>query len=66
MTGVDVNQRIDIINQGKVHIVEPDLAALVRDVGCWGQLSAQTEPCAADAYIVAVPTPPLKMIMRLI
>ena len=58
VTGVDVNQHaVDIINQGKVHIVEPDLAALVRDVVAQGQLSAQTEPCAADAYIVAVPTP---------
>jgi UDP-N-acetyl-D-mannosaminuronic acid dehydrogenase len=33
VTGVDVNQHaVDMINQGKVHIVEPDLDALVRDV----------------------------------
>ena len=58
VTGVDVNPRaVDLINQGKVHIVEPDLDALVRDVVAQQKLSAQLQPCEADAYIVAVPTP---------
>ena len=58
VTGVDVNQHaVDLINQGKVHIVEPDLDALVRDVVAQGKLSAQIIPIEADAYIVAVPTP---------
>lgn len=58
VTGVDVNLRaVDLINQGKVHIVEPDLDALVRDVVAQRKLSAQLSPVAADAYIVAVPTP---------
>ncbi|WP_155118320.1 UDP-N-acetyl-D-mannosamine dehydrogenase [Acinetobacter lwoffii] len=58
VTGVDVNQyAVDLINQGKVHIVEPDLDALVRDVVAQQKLSAQLTPTAADAYIVAVPTP---------
>ena len=58
VTGVDVNQHaVDMINQGKVHIVEPDLDALVKVVVAKGMLSAQTAPVAADAYIVAVPTP---------
>lgn len=58
VTGVDINQHaIDMINQGKVHIVEPDLDALVRDVVAQGKLSAQLTPIVADAYIVAVPTP---------
>ena len=58
VTGVDVNQHaVDLINQGKVHIVEPDLDALVRDVVAQQKLSAQLSPVAADAYIVAVPTP---------
>ncbi|WP_374855226.1 UDP-N-acetyl-D-mannosamine dehydrogenase [Acinetobacter indicus] len=58
VTGVDVNQHaVDLINQGKVHIVEPDLDALVRDVVAQQKLSAQLQPCEADAYIVAVPTP---------
>ncbi|WP_413501258.1 UDP-N-acetyl-D-mannosamine dehydrogenase [Psychrobacter maritimus] len=58
VTGVDVNEyAVDMINQGKVHIVEPDLDALVRDVVSQGKLSARITPVAADAYIVAVPTP---------
>lgn len=58
VTGVDVNQHaVDMINQGKVHIVEPDLDALVRDVVAQSKLTAQTVPTEADAYIVAVPTP---------
>jgi UDP-N-acetyl-D-mannosaminuronic acid dehydrogenase len=58
VTGVDVNQHaVDMINQGKVHIVEPDLDALVRDVVAQQKLSAQLQPCEADVYIVAVPTP---------
>ena len=58
VTGVDVNQHaVDMINQGKVHIVEPDLDALVRDVVAQGKLSAQIVPIEADVYIVAVPTP---------
>lgn len=58
VTGVDVNQHaVDMINQGKVHIVEPDLDALVKVVVTKGMLSAQIVPVEADAYIVAVPTP---------
>lgn len=58
VTGVDVNQHaVDMINQGKVHIVEPDLDALVKVVVAKGMLSARTKPVEADAYIVAVPTP---------
>ncbi|GIT84804.1 UDP-N-acetyl-D-mannosamine dehydrogenase [Acinetobacter seohaensis] len=58
VTGVDVNlHAVDLINQGKVHIVEPDLDALVRDVVAQQKLSTQLSPVAADAYIVAVPTP---------
>lgn len=58
VTGVDVNQHaVDMINQGKVHIVEPDLDALVKVVVTKGMLTAQTVPAEADVYIVAVPTP---------
>lgn len=56
--GVDVNHRVvETINQGEIHIVEPDLAALVRDVVRSGQLRAATQPEHADAYVIAVPTP---------
>lgn len=58
VTGVDVNQHaVDMINQGKIHIIEPDLDVMVKDVVDKGLFSARTEPIQADAYIVAVPTP---------
>ncbi|MDR2342172.1 MAG: UDP-N-acetyl-D-mannosamine dehydrogenase [Campylobacteraceae bacterium] len=56
--GVDVNHHVvDIINQGKIHIVEPELDKLVSSVVASGYLEAFTKPKAADAFIVAVPTP---------
>lgn len=56
--GVDVNQHaVDTINQGKIHIVEPDLDTKVHEAVEAGYLSAATQPEEADAFIVAVPTP---------
>lgn len=56
--GVDVNQHaVDTINQGNIHIVEPDLDIVVRSTVMTGKLRATTKPEAADAFIVAVPTP---------
>jgi len=56
--GVDVNQHaVDIINQGKIHIVEPELDMLVQAVVSGGYLRATTKPEAADAFLIAVPTP---------
>lgn len=58
VTGVDVNPHaVNMINQGKVHIIEPDLEALVHDVVEKGNLTATETPVAADAFVVAVPTP---------
>lgn len=56
--GVDVNESaVDIINQGKIHIVEPGLEALVNTAVKDGYLSAHTVPQKADAFLMAVPTP---------
>ncbi|HAT41418.1 MAG TPA: UDP-N-acetyl-D-mannosamine dehydrogenase [Rheinheimera sp.] len=56
--GVDVNQHaVDTINQGKIHIIEPDLDSLVHAAVTNGYLSAQLKPSAADAFMIAVPTP---------
>lgn len=56
--GVDINQHaVDTINQGHIHIVEPDLEALVHEVVRTGKLRATTKVEAADAFLVAVPTP---------
>jgi UDP-N-acetyl-D-mannosaminuronic acid dehydrogenase len=58
VVGVDVNQKaVDIINQGKIHIVEPDLDIAVHAAVTEGYLKATTRPEPADAFIVAVPTP---------
>mgnify|MGYP001322277320 CR=1 FL=1 len=56
--GVDVSQKVvDTINQGEIHIVEPDLDILVKSAVHSGNLSASLEPCEADVFIIAVPTP---------
>lgn len=56
--GIDVNQAaVDTINEGKIHIVEPDLDIVVRGVVSTGSLRATTKAEPADAFMVAVPTP---------
>ena len=56
--GVDVNPVVvDTINQGRIHIVEPDLAKVVKEAVCNGALRATTKPEQADAFFVVVPTP---------
>ena len=56
--GVDTNPHVtQTISQGMVHIVEPDLDGLVQKVVSTSALSAQSEVAAADAFIIAVPTP---------
>jgi UDP-N-acetyl-D-mannosaminuronic acid dehydrogenase len=56
--GVDVNQNtVDIINQGNIHIVEPELDILVRKAIKDNYLTAVLKPEKADVFMVAVPTP---------
>jgi UDP-N-acetyl-D-mannosaminuronic acid dehydrogenase len=56
--GVDVVPSVvDTINQGKIHIQEPDLDILVRAAVQSGNLKAATKPAPADTFIIAVPTP---------
>lgn len=56
--GVDLNPAVvETVNQGRVHIVEPDLDGLVRKVVADGSLSAHGAPQPADVFIIAVPTP---------
>lgn len=58
VVGVDVSQRVvDTVNQGKIHIVEPDLDMLVHAAVAGGFLRATTTPEPADAFLIAVPTP---------
>lgn len=56
--GVDVNQHaVDTINNGEIHIVEPDLDIVVRSAVMTGKLRATTVAEPAQAFMVAVPTP---------
>jgi UDP-N-acetyl-D-mannosaminuronic acid dehydrogenase len=58
VVGVDVSQRtVDAVNDGRVPFVEPDLGIHVAGAVSHGRLKATTETPAADAFIVAVPTP---------
>ncbi|MCI0510291.1 UDP-N-acetyl-D-mannosaminuronic acid dehydrogenase [Chromohalobacter marismortui] len=56
--GVDVNQvAVDTINEGRIHIVEPELDMLVHAAVKEGYLRATTVPEPADVFLIAVPTP---------
>jgi UDP-N-acetyl-D-mannosaminuronic acid dehydrogenase len=56
--GVDVSHHaVNTINQGQIHIVEPDLDMLVHAAVSEGFLRATTSPEAADVFMIAVPTP---------
>lgn len=58
VVGVDVNPSVvETVNQGKVHIVEPDLDKIVKEAVQSGHLRAVQKPETADAFFVVVPTP---------
>ena len=56
--GVDVVQStVDTINDGHIHIVEPELDIFVRSAVHSGNLKASISPKESDIFIIAVPTP---------
>ncbi|WP_299363744.1 UDP-N-acetyl-D-mannosamine dehydrogenase [Winogradskyella sp.] len=56
--GVDINPKVvDIINNGEIHIVEPDLEQAVETAVKEGYLRASTSPVEANVYLIVVPTP---------
>jgi len=56
--GVDINQQVvDTINQGKIHIVEPDLDEIVSEAVSKGFFKASTKATSAEVYLIVVPTP---------
>ncbi|QKJ89167.1 UDP-N-acetyl-D-mannosamine dehydrogenase [Paramixta manurensis] len=58
VVGVDINTHaVDTINRGEIHIVEPDLDRVVKEAVEQGFLRAVSQPLAADAFLIAVPTP---------
>ncbi len=58
VAGVDLRRDIlDTINAGRIHIVEPELDALVRAAVAAGTLRAVPEPVPAATFLICVPTP---------
>jgi len=58
VVGMDVSAHaVETINQGKIHIVEPDLDAFVRSGVAAGRLRAFDHVQPADIYMICVPTP---------
>jgi UDP-N-acetyl-D-mannosaminuronic acid dehydrogenase len=56
--GIDVNPDVvDSVNNGKLHIVEPELDVLIEPAVSEGWLRASTQAEAADVFVIAVPTP---------
>ncbi|MEH6704694.1 MAG: UDP-N-acetyl-D-mannosamine dehydrogenase [Galbibacter orientalis] len=56
--GVDVNPKVvETINEGKIHIIEPELDKAVANAVERGYLRADVKPVEAGAYLIVVPTP---------
>ena len=58
VVGVDVNPCVvAAVNAGQPYFPEPDLDMLLRAATTLGKLRATARPEAADAFVIAVPTP---------
>lgn len=56
--GVDINQEVvNTVNNGEVHIVEPELDKAVANAVSNGYLKAATQAQEAATYLIVVPTP---------
>lgn len=60
VVGVDLYPEVvDKLNRGEIHIEEPGLGEVVKNVVESGKFRASLTPEEADAFIIAVPTPNL-------
>jgi UDP-N-acetyl-D-mannosaminuronic acid dehydrogenase len=56
--GVDINEEVvDTVNQGEIHIVEPELGSAVANAVQEGNLKASQNAEKGDTYLIVVPTP---------
>lgn len=56
--GVDINPKVvEMTNQGHLHIIEPGMEEMLKEVVADGRLKATSTPETSDAYIIVVPTP---------
>ena len=58
VVGVDINPKVvEVTNQGKLHIIEPGMEDMLKEVIAAGKFKAYTTPQESDAYFMVVPTP---------
>ncbi len=58
VVGVDIHSTVvDKLNNGEIHIEEPGLGEVVKEVVANGNFRASLTPEEADAFIISVPTP---------
>lgn len=58
ITGVDINPEVvEKTNAGEMHIIEPGMGDLLKEVVASGMLHAFGTPEVCDAYFIVVPTP---------
>ena len=58
VVGVDINPKVvEVTNQGKLHIIEPGMEEMLKEVISAGKFKAYTTPQLSDAYFMVVPTP---------
>ncbi len=58
IVGVDINPSVvEQTNAGHLHIIEPGMEEMLREVVNSGKLHASTKPEVSDAYFMVVPTP---------
>lgn len=56
--GVDINPLVvEQTNAGHLHIIEPGMEEMLKEVVASGKLHASTTPEVSDAYFMVVPTP---------
>lgn len=58
IVGVDINQKVvEMTNSGHLHIIEPGMEEMLKEVIDKGKFKAYTSPQMSDAYFIVVPTP---------
>tara|TARA_X000000950_G_scaffold229307_1_gene277106 strand:- start:7010 stop:8242 length:1233 start_codon:yes stop_codon:yes gene_type:complete len=58
VAGIEKNQElVNLVNEGKTHVAEPDLGICVKSMVSKGYLKAFKKPQVAEVYIICVPTP---------
>ena len=58
VTGVDIKPLVlETLRRGEIHIVEPDLDALVHAAVGSGNMTLSEKPVSSDVFVICVPTP---------